>query len=164
MINKKRGPPGGVGPYPSPGQPGGPAQRKAEGGRGRGAGGTGVRVTAVPFVKLAGRVAPQVLPAGLLVTFQVPAPAGVTVNTKFGGKVAVTVVAAESVTVQAPVPEHPPPLQPVKVEPAAGAAVSATAVPPGKLAAQGPPPGMPAGGLVPAPAPPAPFQAPQAHG
>jgi hypothetical protein len=43
--------------------------------------------------------------------------------------VAVTVVAAVSVTVQVPVPEQPPPLQPVKAEPAAGAAVKVTAVP-----------------------------------
>ena len=42
---------------------------------------------------------------------------------------AVTVVAALSVTVHAPVPEQPPPLQPVKVEPAAGVAVKVTAVP-----------------------------------
>ena len=44
-------------------------------------------------------------------------------------KVAVTVVAADIVTVQEPVPEQPPPLQPLKVEPAAGVAVSVTAVP-----------------------------------
>ena len=40
-----------------------------------------------------------------------------------------TVCAALIVTVQVPVPEQPPPLQPVNVEPAAGAAVSVTAVP-----------------------------------
>ena len=40
-----------------------------------------------------------------------------------------TVVAALIVTVQVPVPVQPPPLQPVKVEPAAGAAVKVTAVP-----------------------------------
>src|SRR5256712_2476979 len=71
--------------------------------------------------------------------------------------VAVTVVAALRVTVQAPGPEQPPPLQPLKVEPAAGAAVSVTAVPPGQLPPQGAPPGMPAGGLLPRPAPRAPL-------
>ena len=43
--------------------------------------------------------------------------------------VAVTVVSAETVTVQLPVPLHPPPLQPVKVEPLAGVAVRVTDVP-----------------------------------
>ena len=42
-------------------------------------------------------------------------------------KVAVTAVAAFIVRVQGPVPAQPP-LQPVKVEPAAGAAVSETSV------------------------------------
>ena len=40
-----------------------------------------------------------------------------------------TEVAALSVTVQEPVPEQPPPLQPLKVEPALGVVVSVTAVP-----------------------------------
>jgi hypothetical protein len=44
-------------------------------------------------------------------------------------KVAVTAVAADIVTVHEPVPEQPPPLQPLKVEPAAGVAVNVTAVP-----------------------------------
>ena len=44
-------------------------------------------------------------------------------------KVAVTVVAALSVTVQVPVPEQPPPVQPEKVELAAGVAVKVIAVP-----------------------------------
>ncbi|PYM68547.1 MAG: hypothetical protein DME11_00055, partial [Candidatus Rokuibacteriota bacterium] len=68
-------------------------------------------------------------------------------------KVAVTVVAAETVTTHDPVPEHPPPLQPVKVEPAAGAAVSVTAVPLVKLAEQVAPQVIPAGLLVTVPVP-----------
>ena len=68
-------------------------------------------------------------------------------------KIAVTVVAAESVTVQVPAPVQPPPLQPLKVEPAAGAAVSVTAVPLVKLAAQVAPQLMPAGELVTVPLP-----------
>jgi len=43
--------------------------------------------------------------------------------------VAVTTVVAFMVTVHGPVPEQPPPLQPVKVDPPAGAAVSVTTVP-----------------------------------
>jgi hypothetical protein len=48
--------------------------------------------------------------------------------------VAVTAVAAVTVTTQVPVPEHPPPVQPVNVEPSAGNAVSVTAVPLAKFA------------------------------
>src|SRR2546428_670248 len=110
------------------------------------AAGAAVSVTAVPLAKLAAQVAPQVMPAGLLVTVPVPAPAGVTVNTKVGTKVAVTVVAAEIVTVQAPVPVQPPPLQPVKVEPAAGAAGGGPAGPPREPAGAGAPPAVAARG------------------
>src|SRR2546428_1682027 len=70
--------------------------------------------------------------------------------------VAVTGVAALRVTVQAPGPEQPPPLQPLKVEPAAGAAVSVTAGPPGEPAPPGAPPGRPAGGPPTRPRPRAP--------
>src|SRR5438046_8470098 len=78
-----------------------------------------VSVTAVPLVKLAEQVAPQLIPAGELVTVPLPVPAGLTVSEKVGsGKAAVTTLAADSVIVQAPVPEQPPPVQPVKAEPA----------------------------------------------
>src|SRR5437773_2486977 len=120
------------------------------------AAGAAVSVTAVPLAKLAAQVAPQVMPAGLLVTLPAPVPALETVSVKICRvKVAVTVVAALRVTVQAPGPEQPPPLQPLKVEPAAGAAVSVTAVPLVKLAVQVAPQVTPAGALVTAP-PPAP--------
>src|SRR5207249_698877 len=113
------------------------------------AAGAAVSVTAVPLVKLAEQVAPQLMPAGALVTVPLPVPAGVTVRMKLCRvKVAVTVVAAERVTVQAPVPEQLPPLQPLKVEPAAGVAVSVTAVPLVKLAEQVAPQVIPAGPLV----------------
>jgi len=117
------------------------------------AAGAAVSVTAVPLVKLAAQVAPQVMPAGLLVTVPAPAPALETVSTRAGVKVAVTVVAAEIVTVQVPAPVQPAPLQPPKVEPAAGAAVSVTAVPLVKLAEQVAPQSMPAGELVTVPLP-----------
>src|SRR5574341_415716 len=64
-----------------------------------------------------------------------------------------TLFRALSVTVQEPVPEQPPPLQPVKVEPAAGAAVKVTAVPLGNAAEQVVPHEMPAGALVTVPLP-----------
>ena len=66
---------------------------------------------------------------------------------------AVTVVAALIVTVQVAVPEQPPPLQPVKVEPATGAAVKVTEVPLANAAAQVAPQEMPAGALVTVPLP-----------
>jgi len=94
------------------------------------AAGAAVSVTAVPLGKLAAQVAPQVMPVGELVMVPLPVPVLETVRAKVCGvKVAVTVVPAETVTVQAPVPEQPPPLQPVKVELTFGVAVSVTAVP-----------------------------------
>src|SRR5205809_2517740 len=94
------------------------------------AAGAAVSVTAVPLAKLAAQVAPQVMPAGLLVTLPAPVPAVETVSVKVCRvKVAVTVVAPESVTVQGLVPAQPPPLQPLKVEPAAGAAEIGTGGP-----------------------------------
>src|SRR5881409_20260 len=111
--------------------------------------GTAVSVTAVPLVKVAAQVALQEMPAGALVTVPLPVPLGLTVNVKVcSAKVAVTVVAAPSVTEQVPVPAQPPPLQPVKVEPAAGAAVSVTAVPLANVAEQVVPHEIPAGALV----------------
>src|SRR5207245_6842887 len=115
--------------------------------------GLAVRVTTVPLAKLAVHVAPQVIPAGLLVTVPAPVPALATLSGSVAAKVAVTVVAAESVIVHVPVPEQPPPLQPVKAEPAAGLALRVTTVPLAKLAEQVAPQVMPAGPLVTVPAP-----------
>src|SRR5207249_6592909 len=118
------------------------------------AAGVAVNVTAVPLVKLAEQVRPQLIPTGALVTVPLPVPALLTVSATVGrAKVAVTVVAALRVTVQVPVPEHPPPLQPVKVEPAAGVAVNVTAVPLAKLAVQVAPQLIPTGALVTVPLP-----------
>ncbi|PYN89531.1 MAG: hypothetical protein DMD87_05330 [Candidatus Rokuibacteriota bacterium] len=66
---------------------------------------------------------------------------------------AVTVVAPLSTTVHVPLPEQPPPLQPMKREPAAGSAVSVTAVPLGNDATHVGPQVMPAGALVTVPLP-----------
>jgi len=91
---------------------------------------TAVRTTAVLPLKLALQVAPQVIPAGELVTVPVPLPAGVTLRAYWtAAKVAVTDCAWLIATVQVvAVPVHAPD-QPVKVEPAAGAAVRVTDVP-----------------------------------
>ena len=66
--------------------------------------------------------------------------------------VAVTVVAALTVTAQVPVPEQAP-LQPAKLEPAAAAALSVTAVPAGTDCEQVAPQEMPAGVPVTVPDP-----------
>src|SRR5437879_1596426 len=118
------------------------------------AAGAAVRVTAVPLANEAAQVAPQETPAGALVTVPLPAPALLTVSVKVcRAKVAVTEVAALIVTVQVPVPVQVPPLQPVKVEPTAGAAVKVTAVPLAYAAAQMAPQATPAGALVTVPVP-----------
>src|SRR5438128_1721959 len=116
--------------------------------------GAAVSVTAVPLAKLAAQVAPQVIPPGELVTVPLPVPALLTVSAKLGRlNVAVTVVAALKVTVQAPVPEQPPPLQPVKIEPATGAAVRVTGVPVANAAEHVTPQEMAVGALVTVPLP-----------
>ena len=81
------------------------------------------------FVERAEQVAPQLMPAGVLVTEPEPVPAFVTVSVCVAVKVAVTDWSALIVTMQVPVPEQPPPLQPVNAEPAAGVAVRVTTVP-----------------------------------
>ena len=70
-------------------------------------------------------------------------------------KLAVTDLAAVMLTVQVSVPEHPPPLQPTKLESPDGDAVSVTLVPFGKADEQVDPHVMPTGLLVivPLPAP-----------
>jgi hypothetical protein len=66
---------------------------------------------------------------------------------------AVTVTGADTVRTQVPVPEHPPPLQPVKMEPEAPLAVRVTAVPLGKMPEQLAPQVIPVGTLVTVPLP-----------
>src|SRR5688500_20399772 len=91
------------------------------------------------------------MPAGVLVTVTVPV--FVTVNVYvITAKVAVTLRAWLMVTVHAPVPVQAP-LQPVKVLPAAAAAVNVSDEPKLEVAVHVAPQSMPAGVLVSAPAP-----------
>src|SRR5262245_11311357 len=118
------------------------------------AAGAAVRVTAATLANDAALLAPLAMPAGALVMVPLPAPVLLTVSAMpCSAKVAVTDCAALIVTVQVPVPVQPPPLQPVKVEPTAGAAVSVTAVPLANEAEHVAPHVMPAGALVMVPLP-----------
>lgn len=118
------------------------------------AAGAAVRTTELPDGKVAEHVRPHVMPAGALVTVPLPAPARTTVTaTGAGANAAPTVVAAVIVTVHVAVPEHPPPVQPVKTDPAAGVAASATLDPAANVAEQTLPQLMPAGVLVTLPLP-----------
>jgi hypothetical protein len=117
---------------------------------------TAVNVTWVPKLNEVEHTAPQLMPAGELLTVPAPLPDLFTVRAKdWTTKPAVTVVAAFMVTTHVPVPVHPPPVQPVKVDPAAGVAVSVTGVPLVYAAEQIEPQLMPAGLLetVPLPVP-----------
>ena len=95
-----------------------------------GATGVAVRTTVLPLLKLAEQVAPHVMPAGELLTDPEPVPASVTVIGNVAVlKFALTDAAPDIVTVQVPVPEHPPPVQPVNTDaPDVGLAVSVTLV------------------------------------
>ena len=119
------------------------------------AAGVAVNVIEVPLAKLNEHVAPQLIPAGLLVTVPVPVPALVTVRVTLllKLKVAVTASAALIVTEHVPVPVQPSPLQPANVDPVAGAAVSTTTCPLVKLAEHVVPQLIPAGLLVTVPVP-----------
>jgi hypothetical protein len=72
---------------------------------------------------------------------------------EFFAKVAVTVVSAFTVTSQSPVPVHPPPLNPVNVEPVAAVADSVTLLPPSTISLHVEPQSIPAGVLVTVPEP-----------
>src|SRR5215510_12985542 len=98
------------------------------------------------------------MPAGLEVTGPRPRPDLTTVSVNFCGgggwvNVAVTSTASIMVTVQSPVPEQPPPLQPAKVEPMPADAVSVTTEPTSKPAKQVRPQSIPTGSKVTVPLP-----------
>lgn len=109
-----------------------------------------VSATCVFCAKSAEQVPGQLMPAGLLVT--VPVPETLTVSGYVGLNVAVKAVAALTVTVQAPVPEHAP-LHPPNIELAPADAVSVTCVPWAKLAEHVVGQSMPAGLLFTVPGP-----------
>ncbi|NKE70328.1 hypothetical protein MNODULE_06195 [Nitrospiraceae bacterium HYJII51-Mn-bac16s-1-B09] len=115
--------------------------------------GAAVSVIDVPLLKDAEQVAPQLIPAGLLVTVPVPDPFLATVRVKlFSVNVAVTDLAASMVTTQGPVPVQAPD-HPVKSVSSAGAVVRVTVVAALKNAEQLLPQSMPAGEEVMVPVP-----------
>ena len=117
------------------------------------AAGVAVRTIELPDGNVAEHVVPHEMPAGALVTLPLPSPARTTVSaTGAGANVAPTVIAPVIVSVHAPTPEQPPD-QPVKTEPAAGAAVSVTPVPTVNVAEQPVPQLIPAGVLLTVPLP-----------
>jgi len=97
--------------------------------------GVAVNTIAVPLEYETEQVAPQLIPAELLVLVTVPppVPAFATVRVKVvavcGAKVAVTDLAADMVTEQVVVVPVQLPLHPVKVELTPGVAVKVTEVP-----------------------------------
>ncbi len=107
----------------------------------------GVRSTDV--LKFAVQVAPQLMPAGLLVTVPLPVPTLFTVSVC--PKVAVTVVLLVILTVHVVPATLVQPLQPINTEPALAAGVRSTDVL--KFAVQVTPQLMPAGVLVTVPTP-----------
>jgi hypothetical protein len=118
--------------------------------------GEAVSTTMVPVVNELPQVPPQEIPAGLELTAPVPVPDRLTLSEKRIGallNVAVTDCAAFIVSVQAPVPEHPAPLQPPKVEPESGEAVSVITVPTEYELLQVPPQAIPAGLEITVPVP-----------
>ena len=117
--------------------------------------GAAVSVTTVPELYASVQSAPQLIPAGVLVTVPVPVPALATVSVYcWSVNIAVTDVAAFTVTVHGPVPLHAP-LHPAKVDPELGVAVSVTVVPKLNTSEQSAPQLIPAGELdtVPDPVP-----------
>lgn len=89
-----------------------------------------VKVTRVPSVYVPVHVAPQLIPAGELVTLPVPVPARLTLKTLSDEvKVAVTLRVDVIATLQVLPVNESQPLQPVKVEFTSALAVKDTAVP-----------------------------------
>ena len=106
----------------------------------------------LPCATIAVQVPGQLMPALAPVTVPVPEPPR-SIVTRYCAvlNVAVTVVAASSVTVQVPVPVQPPPAQPANSAPVSGVAVSVTISPIANAAEHCAPQLMPPGFDVTAP-------------
>jgi hypothetical protein len=116
--------------------------------------GVAVSTTAVPDTNCSAQSAPQAMPAGAEVTEPLPVPAVATVSVNVAVKIAVTDCAVVIVTVHGPAALVHAPLQPLKIEPTLGVAVSVTSVPVAYAAVQAAPQLMPAGVDVTTPLPP----------
>jgi hypothetical protein len=115
---------------------------------------TAVSTTDWPLTYGSEQSAPQLTPAGLEVTVPVPVPFRVTSRTySVGENIAVTDVAAVTVTTHVPLPEQPLPDQAMNVEPGVASAVSVTIWPEVKAAAHVAPQLIPAGLEVTVPLP-----------
>jgi|SRR5579862_1873520 len=114
--------------------------------------GFSVKVTAVPVGKTAEHTFGQLIPIGSLSTVPLPAPAKVTFNVSPRVKSAATCLRELSLTLQPPIPEHPP-VQPAKTKFWAGVALRRTWVFSGKLAVQVVGQSIPGGLLVIVPEP-----------
>src|SRR5688500_2685485 len=91
--------------------------------------GAAVRVTIVPTSKPSTQSEPQLMTLGELVTVPPPPPVRLTVRLNGLMKVAVTLMAPLTVTMQVPIPGHAPPLQPENAEPTSAVAVRTSTVP-----------------------------------
>lgn len=115
---------------------------------------TAVSVTVVPRGTRIEHVAPHAMPVGAEVMVPPPLPPRMTLKAySTGANVAVTLMAAIGVKTQGPVPVHPPPLQPVKMESASGVALNVMLEPEGTFAEHVKPQSMPAGDDETTPAP-----------
>jgi hypothetical protein len=121
--------------------------------------GIAVSVTVLPVEYVAEQLEPQLIPDGELVI--VPGPVFPTLTVKVvevgvevaRPKLAVTVTDVLVAKVQEAVPAQPPPLQPLKIEPAEGVAARVMEVPPRYVLEQVLPQLIPAGELVTVPKP-----------
>ena len=115
--------------------------------------GVAARLTLVPEANVAEHVAPQLMPAGALVTDPLPVPAREMVKVTRGWNVAVTAMLEFISTVHVPVPLQAPPLHPANTELPCGEAVRVTLDPVGNVLEQFGPQLIPDGELLTLPFP-----------